>query len=71
MNFKYVIHDRAPLTKENILDRIIECGKILDEQSIPDDNRGMKVNTHCRGVITLWGMHYKENAPHLPGCFKI
>lgn len=71
MNFKIVIHDRPPITKENILDYIIECGRILDEQSVPDDNRYMKVYTNCRGIITLWGSYFKETPPGLPGCFLI
>lgn len=29
------------LTKENILDKIVECGVVLDEQNAPDENRWM------------------------------
>jgi len=35
--------DPAKVTKENVLDMIIECGRILDEQNVPTHGRRIRL----------------------------
>ena len=35
--------DPIALTKEEMLDIIIECGRVLDEQRVPQENRWIKI----------------------------
>lgn len=35
--------DPIKLTREEILDMIVECGRILDEQKVPEENRWIKI----------------------------
>jgi len=32
-----IIHNRPPITKDNIIDHIVRCGKVLEEQTAPED----------------------------------
>jgi len=35
--------DPIALTKEEMLDIIIECGRVLDEQRVPEENRWIQI----------------------------
>ena len=35
--------DPIRLTKDNILQHIMDCAKVLDEQSVPEEQRWMKI----------------------------
>lgn len=43
----------APLsiTKANILDVIVDCGSVLDEQNVPDTNRWIVIPTWANGML--------------------
>jgi len=41
------------LTKANVLDKIVECGQVLDEQNVPDEGRWIVVPAWCCSIIKL------------------
>jgi hypothetical protein len=41
--FNVHVSESAKLTKDNILDFIVECGKVLDEQDVPETARYVAV----------------------------
>jgi len=41
------------LTKSNVLDKIVECGQVLDEQNVPDDGRWMVIPAWMCSIIKL------------------
>ena len=43
MTNKYIVREDQRLTKDNIIDKLIELSTILDEQAIPREGRYFKI----------------------------
>ena len=50
----------ATVTKENILDYIVECGKLLDEYNVPEQGRWLYLREYDPPRSKKWRLHKKR-----------